>query len=57
MVPHDGRKGEERKRRALIRDVNERVSELDATHDLRLALDWVCECAERNARSSARKTK
>jgi hypothetical protein len=51
MVAHRDREGDEHQRRALFRDVNERVSEIKGTHDLRLALDWVCECAERGTRS------
>jgi hypothetical protein len=63
MVAYGGQKGDERERRArrigpsMFRDVNERVSEIDDVHDLRLALDWVCECAERGTRSSSRKAK
>jgi hypothetical protein len=51
MVAHRDREGDEHQRRAIFRDVNERVSEIKGAHDLRLALDWVCECAERGTRS------
>jgi len=57
MVAHGDRKSDEHERRALFRDVNEGVSEVNKAHDLRLALDWVCECAERGTRSLRRKAK
>ena len=56
MVAQHDRKGDEHERRALFRDVNEGVSEVNKTHDLRLALDWVCECASMDCMEPVRLT-